>query len=419
MPPVDELLTGTRLKPPPAAPPRWEGKAMNNLAATLAAALLSTIVMPFGAALAQTTGGTQNPCAPPTEIGRNIDETAWQLWVAATCPVNNNQYPFVVWEDWIEQAQMYPADPSKGLFVPNAQAATASHQLHGSPFTLFRNPKLAAVVEEGLLGAPDQNCNKAGKPPPNQPKLIICEEVRLNGAAEDYLAGNNLWNRNGQATAAGLHADVQFPAPAIEVKADWIELASIKETCTSLPANSIHIEKIDGNCFALAGIHLISKLLHQWIWATFEPQNTTTNPFRCKVLGCIDRFGSIPAMTVGATTKLSPRLASLMAAANLAPEWSNYRLDGVQSGFYQPGLLGNSIIEGENVGMPLSQSSCISCHAVSSVKSDGTDGIKLLTSNPVGAPKPLPSPAWIRRDFVWSMFLACPHSVAQKCAPTK
>jgi hypothetical protein len=66
--------------------------------------------------------------------------------------------------------------------------------------------------------------------------------------------------------------------------------------------------------------------------------------------------------------------------------------------------------------MSLSQSSCISCHAVSSVKSDGTDGITLLTSNPVGVPKPLPSSAWIRRDFVWSLFLACPGSVGQKCA---
>jgi hypothetical protein len=106
-----------------------------------------------------------------------------------------------------------------------------------------------------------------------------------------------------------------------------------------------------------------------------------------------------------------------MTDADLAPEWRNYRLDAVQSGFYRPGLSGNSIIEGENVGMPLSQSSCISCHAVSSIESNGTDGITLLTSNPVGAPKPLPSQAWTRRDFVWSMFEACPGSVAQKCAP--
>jgi len=388
---------------------------MKGLTSAFAIALFLIIGIPLGAAVAQTTSGTQNPCAPPTEISQNINETAWQLFVAATCPVNSNQYPYVVWEDWIEQAQMYPADPSNGLIVPNAQATAAAHQLGASPFALLRHPSLAEVVK-GLLGAPNQHCNKAGAPPPNQPKLVICEEVRLNGAAEDYVAGNGLWNRAGQALKAQYYGPpIQFPAPAVEVKADWIDLRSIKQTCKSLPANTIHIENIDGNCFALAGIHVISKLLNQWIWATFEPQNTTTNPFRCQVLGCIDTFGSIPAMTVGANTKLSPRLAELMMAADLAPEWSNYRLDGVQTGFYRPGLLGNSIIEGENVGMPLSQSSCISCHAVSSIESNGTDGITLLTSNPVGAPKPLPSHDWIRRDFVWSMFLACPNSVAQNC----
>ena len=122
-------------------------------------------------------------------------------------------------------------------------------------------------------------------------------------------------------------------------------------------------------------------------------------------------------MTHGADTKLTPQLAALMAAADLAPEWYNYRLDGVQTDFFKPKLLENSIVEAENAGIPLTQSSCITCHSVSSVKSDGTDGITLLTSNPVGLPKPLPSKAWIRRDFVWSLTEACPNSPFQSCAP--
>jgi len=108
-----------------------------------------------------------------------------------------------------------------------------------------------------------------------------------------------------------------------------------------------------------------------------------------------------------------------MAAANLAPEWKNYRLDGVQILFTddgKPTLLGNSIIEGENAGVPLKESSCISCHAVSSINSDGTDGIKFLKSvNPVGKPEPLPSEDWIRRDLVWSLFEACPNSPFRAC----
>jgi hypothetical protein len=89
-----------------------------------------------------------------------------------------------------------------------------------------------------------------------------------------------------------------------------------------------------------------------------------------------------------------------------------YRLDEVQTDFTSPKLLGNSIIEGENVGMNLKQASCISCHSLSSVKTDGTDGINLLvalSTPPVGFPQPLPSNAWIRRDFVWSLGLACPN----------
>jgi len=72
----------------------------------------------------------------------------------------------VVWENWIEQAQMYPTDPSNGLVVPNAAAAGSSavHLLHGSPLALLKNATLSTVVP-GLLGGLDQNCNKARSPP--------------------------------------------------------------------------------------------------------------------------------------------------------------------------------------------------------------------------------------------------------------
>ena len=361
-----------------------------------------------------------NPCAVPNEIGNSIEETAWQLWVAATCPVNDGQYPFVVWENWIEQSQLYPADPTNGLKVPNAGATTPGHILHESPLALAINPNLRITVP-GPIGQPDTNCNKAQTPPSNQPNLIICEEVRENGATEDYIAGTNLWNRIGQASAARDQVNIQFPRPAVEIKADWILLSSIGLDCANLPlgfTDSIHVETINGNCYALAGMHLISKLLDQWIWATFEPQNPITNPNRCVVLGCTDPFGSRPAVTHGKNpTQLSQKLSRLMDAANLAPEWKNYRLDGVQTDFLVPKLLGNSVIEGENAGVPLTQSSCITCHAVSSVKNDGTDGITLLNSNPVGPPAPLRSKAWIRRDFVWSLSEACPSSPFQTCAP--
>jgi hypothetical protein len=366
------------------------------------------------------------PCSPPDRIVGSLEETAWRLWVASTCPVNQSVYPYVVWENWIEQAQMYPLNPANVLQIPAALApsTSASRSLQPSQLAIAKNPGLLTMVP-GLLGAANQNCNTAQAPPQNQPKLIICEEARLNGSAQDYITGTAMWNRNGQKQIAASQGVIQFPSPSIEIKADWIELSTIGFDCTNLPASltqSVHVETINGNCFAVAGIHLISKLVNQWIWATFEPQNLTTNPFRCQVLGCSDSFGSVPARTRGSFTTPTPRLQTLMNNAQLAPEWKNYRLDGVQIEFVHPDgkptLLGNSIIEGENVGMNLKQASCISCHSLSSVKSDGTDGITLLTSNPVGEPQPLPSKDWIRRDFVWSLLEACPAGTStQNCTP--
>ncbi len=406
---------------------------------TTAAILRSDSKAPVFAASGQTNSSTSadavnenggyrqsGPCSPPDRIIGSLEETAWRLWVASTCPVNQGVYPYVVWENWIEQAQMYPLNPANVLQIPAALApsSTASRSLQPSQLALAKNPGLLTMVP-GLLGAANENCNAAQAPPQNQPKLIICEEARLNGSTQDYVTGTAMWNRNGQKQIAASQGFVQFPSPSLEVKVDWIQLSTIGFDCTNLPASltqSVHVETINGNCFAVAGIHLISKLVNQWIWATFEPQNLTTNPFRCKVLGCSDSFGSLPSRTRGSFTALSPQLETLMNNAQLAPEWKNYRLDGVQVKFVHPDgkptLLGNSIIEGENVGMDLKQASCISCHALSSVKSDGTDGITLLTSNPVGEPQPLPSRDWIRRDFVWSLLEACPAGTpTQNCTP--
>jgi hypothetical protein len=399
---------------------------MKPIAAAIAAATLSVLCI-FGGNIASAAadedhGAQRNPCAVPNEIVGSVEETAWQIWVAATCPVNKDQYPFVVWENWIEQAQLYPTDPSQGLKVPNSGAATAQHPLHSSPLALTFHPESATLVPPGVVGAPNTNCNAANAPPSNNTPpngnnpLTICEEVRENGATEDYIAGTGFWDRANQAAAAGQDFDIQFSRPSVEIKADWIQVSTIGNhnyTCDNIGQTGlVHVETVNGNCFALVGMHLISKLLDKWIWATFEPQNTVTNPFRCQVLGCNDPFGSQPSQSNGKNTNLTRALKKLMEAAGLASEWYNYRLDAVQTDFFRPKLLGNSIIEGENVGMNLTQASCITCHAVSSVKSNGTDGINILAAlnpPPTGVPPALPSRAWIHRDFVWSLGLACPN----------
>jgi hypothetical protein len=344
-------------------------------------------------------------CTPPTSVATTPEQTAWQLFVAATCPVNANAYPYVTWQTWIEQSQLYGSG--------EALAAGQRPRFHMSPLAAMLRAKAEKMgdgkgkghgknAKDGVA-APDianQNCNTntwSGR--------TICEEARMNPDAQQYITSQGLTTRPGQVSFINAGKTFAFPAPAVELKADWIQLAS----CSN-PPQGVHVENVGGTCYALGGLHLISKLIDKWIWATFEPQNTTTNSQRCKVLGCNDPWGSVPATSSGAPTKQSPALAALMKQANLASEWSNYRLDGVQVDFLdangKPTRLGNSIIEGDNAGNPqaMKVASCITCHNLSSINAQGQEQSPNFI---IGAPQPPPA-GYVLRDFVWSLTLALP-----------
>ena len=107
---------------------------MTHIAAAIAAAVSLTIAILGSAAprayAVGANGSLQNPCAVPNEVSSSIEETAWQIWVAATCPVNNNQYPFVVWENWIEQAAVVSLPThrrSQGAELRGRDGPTATH----------------------------------------------------------------------------------------------------------------------------------------------------------------------------------------------------------------------------------------------------------------------------------------------------
>jgi hypothetical protein len=310
----------------------------------------------------------------------------------------------VTWQTWIEQNQLY------GVGSATALAAGERPRFHMSPLAAMLRAQAEAHAKgksaspaNTKAAAPDianQNCNSN-----TWSKRTICEEARLNSDAQQYISSQGLTTRPGQVAFINAGKTFAFPAPAVELKADWIQLTS----CNNLP-QGVHVEKVDNVCYALGGIHLISKLIDKWIWATFEPQNTSTNPQRCKVLGCNDPWGSSPATSSGTATRQTPALAALMQQANLAPEWSNYRLDGVQTDFLdaggKPTRLGNSIIEGDNAGDPqtMAKSSCISCHNLSSINPQGQEQDPAFIT---GAPQPPPA-GYVLRDFVWSLTLAPP-----------
>lgn len=364
--------------------------------------------------------------AGPTE---SPEEMAWQLFVYANCPAGNGR---LQWETWVEQLQLYPANSQAG-----AGLVHGVRRLHGSPLALALSSKTNGLAS---LTPSNAGCNPLSRIPPAPPMIkktktqpSICEEVHLNPAAAKFITNAGYQTRQPQTKAAQQGVSIGFPTDAVEVKVDWIPASDFQTpfSCTK-PPTGVHVEVIDGTCYAMAGMHIASKLMPNWIWATFEPQSMTTNPWRCKLFGpCQDPWGSDPAVSNGGASGFTQQTSTLtgwMQQAALAPEFLNYRLDGVQTTFTNPPgpdasptILGNSIIEGENVGMADNSASCITCHSVSSIKNNGTDGITVLQamkSSPVGSPYKIP-PDWIARDFVWSLGLAFPEmgggGVLQQC----
>jgi hypothetical protein len=362
-------------------------------------------------------------CTFPSQPAPTPEQTAWEIFVAANCPAPGGK---LVWQTWIEQQQLYSVNPRLAALPP---------RLHGS----ILGAALAGTLTPGKPVLPQLNtgnqCNPMVNPPSNVVKPpevpVVCEEVRINKAAEDFIRDNNYDLKRGQITAAQKDANIQFPSDAVEVKADWIPVTDFTAkppfpfTCSGA-SPSFYVKMFEYQkrdlCFALVGMHIESKLYQpNWLWATFEPQSKLTNPFRCVFFGpCVDFWGSSPAISVGTKTKTktipgppthqTPALAALMKSAGLAAAFDNYRLDGTETDFFdqhgKPNVLGNSVVEYEAAGVPAGQASCITCHSISSMSNQGVDSISFFNFLPQVGPEynvPLGS---VRRDFVWSMVCA-------------
>jgi hypothetical protein len=188
--------------------------------------------------------------------------------------------------------------------------------------------------------------------------------------------------------------DPRLDLDSLEVKVDWVPVASYSKPAFACPdpTNSLYTETINGTCYALAAIHVTSKVMPRWLWATFEPNNNITNPNRCdsKLYGaCFDPWGTTSSQRYGKgqTAQQSPELRQAMAEAHLNPAFNNYFLTGLQTEFVdnyeKPTQLGNSFVE-FNQGVPPGKSSCITCHQYAHF--DGKQPVQGQPENNFGRP---------------------------------
>jgi hypothetical protein len=349
------------------------------------------------------------------------DRVSWCIFLyvnSNAASTGNNNALFETWATDNDTFQTTPSWPGPGA---------AEKPLHQPVL-----PRLARQPQGGLtpfvLPFSSTQCT------PGQ--LCVGEEVRRNRSTFDFVKDNKLYSR------AGLRAynkAIVFPADSIEVKANWVPVSQLSQFLAGSGAPTdpslYHLNTVTESGqqvqYALVSFHLISKMVPNWSWATFEHMN---NPGRCDVLGCNDTFGANPSTVAPRSpndagkqypncTK-SAALTALFSAAKIDAAFANYCLKGSQTDFTDAqGVktrLGNSVTE---AGF-LDTASCISCHgnAAFSFVTGGwaTNRVFLYNSTPIAATGPLdagqfwlfpdkdpmrPQDAAIFRssDFVWSI----------------
>jgi hypothetical protein len=294
---------------------------------------------------------------------------AWYLFLTAMAPSVGANGP-LTYQNWTEQCQINPAM----VGCPTTSAATnTGRTLHGSAL-LSKQAIANGATIPGIECNGMAQGNVGGYPVPANvtASAIFCEEVFVNPAEAEFITSNTLSTLSGQQTYGSTNGQATtFPWEAIEVKADWVPTSSFSNPTFSCPDTSgqLYTEVINGNCYALVGIHLSSKALPDWLWATFEPASTITNPNRCDPAlydTCFDPWGttSTTPYSKGQTAQQSMPLAQAMTAAGLNKAFNNYFLTGVQTLFVNNGQavpLGNSFVE-FNAQVQPGQASCITCH---------------------------------------------------------
>jgi len=229
-------------------------------------------------------------------------------------------------------------------------------------------------------------------------------QLLMNKWTFDYIMSRQFYNVNGQELAAQENKPADFPDESYELKTSWLWLGTDQARCdevkdTYYVVNAYYqIFDRDGQpngwqvgYAALAGMHIINKSLPKWVWITFENIHD-------------------PQFTAA---RLELPIAADVQAANQSYQsglqgsvFANYQLDGVQTEFLtpdgQPTLLANSTIESAFQ----TQSSCITCHDLASIKANGEYFNLAYTQDGnvhyyVGNPPSLAGYNFL--DYVWSL----------------
>jgi hypothetical protein len=323
----------------------------------------------------------------------NPDEYAWKLFFFLNRPAQSGRAGIadkskkfgdfspetpLVWETW---ALASGGDTSE-VFLPNGTKPTWEGLVRAQkPRTLILSPNLERRMIEVLqekLSAPHKVVNQgghSGRPEPHErddrSDATKDEEARMNHEAfrsivEDQPMYNaddleSLFEKAKRLQDRDL---IKIRQAAKEVKAEWLPLTDESQKLRYIWREGPGTDGKATRPYGLVGLHIISRDLPNWFWATFIHEDCVTGKDLC--MGIHETCGIEPHDS----TTHGPHGIGSHGSNGVRNEtrdtiWSNYILQGTQTDFVKPTgegwVLANPAIE------PVSSSSCISCHAYASV----------------------------------------------------
>jgi hypothetical protein len=371
----------------------------------------------------------------PRAAASRSDEYAWRLFVALNWPADpgaraadpnaslGEQRP-VVWETWQHTGEIFLDDGSDpGPWVSHAAAPPIADPRRFETFSLKDLPQARHIVHGRMVPLLD---------PISSARRLT--EVRFNRDAYEYIRAQELYNLDGQLKLLRERRPPRFPFGSTEVKARWRPIRPEQRG----RYYSLRLRLPDGTTrwYGLTALHIVTKDLPNWFWATFEQvDNPTLSDSDGWQLPSADRYAC-----GGGRTDCNRAPAGIGLDATV---WRYYRLRGTLTRFVDaqgsPLRLANSELE---AGMQ-STSSCMTCHARASIGlledaparlpvfASGTATSATVSSASAPADRRgylgLPRPDWfegvgaygaararfVPLDFVWSLSQAQPKRETQ------
>ncbi len=324
------------------------------------------------------------------------DQFNWELFAKINAPANDGTNN-TIWETWARDSDTFPTSPntSSPPIWPSRpeKVLTANRQVRFNR-QQFQEPGVRPFI--GISGGD--------------------EEVRRNRSTFDFIIQNGLWYTEGIEKYFATDRSISFPIDSVEVKAEWKPINEAEK-----PHYHWNVDS-QRKLYGLVALHVISKVLPNWTWATFEH---TDNQSRCDVIGCEDSFGAKQPITPSQTGRgqtypacePTDALLAVFAASGLDRNtWKNYCLKGSQIEFRTAAgidtRLGNSQIELQF----METSSCMTCHVRAFAGPSGENvygaGFKGRNLGYIGPPEPdwfyvttgnVRNRKGVQTDFIWAI----------------